>query len=284
MERNGTCLTDQDKKHISEKMGTSFDQVKMEWDCTNDVCVIRKLEDAPLSPKTKEIVEYRFKPAPPRHPKGWMSNHDLRKLMQQFQRVYPSFRCLSILDTITFKTRDVFRNPNVQSWTTYTGFIFLDKQHWVALLVDKAKKRIIFFDSEKSPPCTIIKQFIDRLRKTLPEYRIVTNSIRHQYGNVHCGSYVSWFMMEYIKKRSTDIINTRRIPDHEMETYRRQVFLYDNESLISKKPSTKTKKTSKTLKKTSKTLKKTSKKTSKKTLEKTSKKTSKAKTAKTART
>ena len=92
-----------------------------------------------------------------------------------------------------------------------------------------------YFDSLGHPPSSLIKKQCALImgpkenRWTQP----ATPAIRHQMGGTQCGMYAAWFILQRIVVHKTwDEIQSKRVPDEEMERLRDDWFRAPDPELV----------------------------------------------------
>ena len=238
------------KGEISKQELWNILNEKLKGRCSNEVCwiyqpFVKKLpEDV-----QEEIEEFTFKPERPFNKKQgykgvWLSNEDIEKVMQQYERIYPDFKFLGPfpIDYEEYKSHYKF-SPNtpvkyLSGGKNYdrigmifnTGTLRSGGQHWVAMFIDLTVNpySIEFFDSAGNPPQNAIKKVITEVKDWCQDKCKNTNEyvkqLRHQRGNSECGVYCLWFITERLKGKSYVEIQANFEPDKVIEQFRSKFF------------------------------------------------------------
>lgn len=182
----------------------------------------------------------------------WLSNDDIISVLKQYKEVYSNFDYLgpSTLDFDTMnserchnllcKTNDkIFKlniaeklKKGINKIGISINFVKLGGygEHWVTLFVDLEKKYIFYFDScgEKIP--IQIKRLIDRITTQCESIGMKMDlhdnvNIRHQMTKTECGMYSLYCIISLLEgKHTPQYFKTHKIPDKDVERYRRIYF------------------------------------------------------------
>jgi hypothetical protein len=214
--------------------------------------------------KVDEVKNKYFKPVAPTewidNPEQWLSNHDIEKVLNQYETKYPSFKSYGALP-IDFALKSgssclineictISISALMKRGIRYIGVVFnLDKHtesgsHWIALFVNIPAGEINFWDSvAKSAPkeveelmTKLYKQLIDikekkqtlyskcgcKFEKPVKQY----NKIRHQYSNSECGMYSLYFIIEQLDNGKTfNQVCRNVVNDSKMNAMRKEYFI-----------------------------------------------------------
>ena len=101
--------------------------------------------------------------------------------------------------------------------------------HWVALYADLEKGVCYYFDSYAVAPEKRVQNLMKRIGRFIKsdlnkEPTIDYNKTRHQKANSECGVYSMAFILRQLKGESFEDINSKRIPDEEINKCRKVYF------------------------------------------------------------
>ena len=175
----------------------------------------------------KKLHNFTFKPPPPKQSNDWVSNHDIHKVMKQYELLFPHFKFMGALPSDFYTIIPV--NYNVIFDYQCAGIIFntdtFDKpgRHWVAFFIDNINKKCEYFDSNGLPPNKQIRTFIMFfMNNYCKDYIYVQNNIKHQYGMIECGIYSIFYLLSRLIGENPN--DRRLILDDEMEFLRKKYF------------------------------------------------------------
>lgn len=194
-----------------------------------------------------KIQNKYFKPKAPdtwyENPKTWLSNHDINKVLAQYEDKYPSFKSFGAVP-IDFDLREnnscsiselcrINCKELMKQKKNYIGIIFnLDKHyqsgsHWIALFVNIPKREINFWDSVGTEPPIEVVSLMDKIHSQLKPLKMKKqiNKVQHQFGNTECGVYSIYFITQQLdKKRSFKEVCNRIVNDAKMNAMRKEYF------------------------------------------------------------
>jgi hypothetical protein len=195
--------------------------------CEEEVCWIEQPFIDKIDKAKKVLLkEFTFKPKPPKGVYTWFNTTNINDILYQYQKLYnKNFTFLGAVPCdITRIFKFDFKKLRVN--TRYIGIVFnTDKhnkrgQHWVAAFIDNTTKNIDFFDSLGNKPNKYMKEFF----KYFEDYCFNQNDIVHQKSNSNCGVYSCFFIIQRLKGKTMNSINSRIISDSEMTKYRKILF------------------------------------------------------------
>jgi hypothetical protein len=242
----------ENKKYILKELTDKLKKV-----CDNQLCwlkidFIKQLND-------DEILDNTFRPEGPSHEDKryeWLSNLDIDKVMEQYEKYYKDFIYLDTvpIDFAILKGRYFISNITDKDLDKLKadgkvklGTIFnLDKHtgpgtHWVALYINLDKKQIYFFDSYGFKPEKEIREFMATcanymsksnkytFKNCLTEKGIIDirwNNIRHQRGGSECGVYSISFILRLLNGETFDNINGTVVSDEKINQCRKYYFTH----------------------------------------------------------
>lgn len=234
----------------------AFFQKELRTACDRESCWIRKHyqlfgEDAAWS---REQSEELFAPSHPpswlSNPHEWLSNHDLEKVMQQYEDEYPCFSFIGPTP-IDFDQRISSRGECV--WDELCQFrlsSFLKRgkkkigiifntdphdapgEHWISLFIHLPKRTIFFFDSTGDPPPPEILALVERIqtqgKQQRPPLRLrfdTNEGVTHQHGDTECGVYALYFLIHMLEDRiNGEYLKTHYLSDDYIHQFRRIYF------------------------------------------------------------
>lgn len=202
-------------------------------DCEDDVCLLEKNGEA----KQKTHLLSPFAPKKwKKNPNEWLSNHDIRDVLSQYEEAYPEFRSFDPspidYDTVLNDGQCVSNELCNFSLKTYLadgvtkiGIVFnldthnLGGSHWVSMFVDFSggtKGYILFFDSTGDRiPKQLMKLKDEIVRQGKYEgidFVFYKSAVEHQKENTECGMYSLFFIITMLsgkiegEERSMDFI------------------------------------------------------------------------------
>lgn len=216
--------------------------------CEKESCWLR--QNFAKHDLTKELSHYTFAPQAPKEWKKnineWLSSIDIDKVMRQYEKSYPSFAFLgpSPIDFDSLKLYgecvwEELCNFNLRNMMAKNkkkiGIVFnldehwKDGSHWTSMFIDVPSEQICYFDSggEKAP--IEVLKFKDRVisqgKGSGLNFKFEENyPFEHQMKDTECGIYCLYFISQMIKNPNFKPFKGKRIPDKEMEKYRRIFF------------------------------------------------------------
>jgi len=215
--------------------------------CERESCWLKKNWINQKLPKS--VLENTFAPEQPkswkRKPTEWLTSIDILDVMKQYEKTYKNFEFMGP-SPIDFDTHKLYGECVWEELCKISlkelkskgkdkiGIIFnTDKHtepgsHWVAMFIDCKKKSIYYFDSYADDAPKEIKVLGKRLQKQSEEfgkrYKYIENKKRHQWSNSECGMYCLFFIIELLKGRSFNKIESKRIDDKFMKKLRNIYF------------------------------------------------------------
>jgi len=235
-----------DPKDIWSQIKKKFNGV-----CDKESCWAYKLAVGDLS---KEIIDKSFSPLRPKswdkNKEEWLSDHDIEQVLDQYEAAYKCFHFFkpSPIDfcaydgsrKVSSEICDVKLKDLILKGKTKLGFVFntdphtKSGSHWVSLFVNIKKKWIFFFDSVGDTAPLNVKSLIENIKKQGLELGIdFKDDENHphevQFLNNECGMYSLYFILNMLMdKHNPEYFKTHKIPDKEMNNYRK---IYFNSSL-----------------------------------------------------
>ncbi len=213
--------------------------------CADERCFLNEINE----PNEKQqLLHTLFAPEHPpewlKNKNEWLSNHDIDKIMRQYEEKYKEFKYLgtTAID-YDFKYADghcvedqlckfVLKDLMAAGKTKFAAVFNLDKHdqggsHWVSIFIDIKHASIVFFDSAKGGIPKEIKRFVETIKAqdTPIKFKFLTNKSDHQKGNTECGVYSIHFIIEMLHNfKSVNRFLYGKIPDKEMEEMRPKLF------------------------------------------------------------
>lgn len=188
--------------------------------CSLNKCVVNR------SKKIKDVL----KPLGPLNVNEWLSNFDIMRVMEEYEKLYDNFKFLGAVPIdfheidksfSHFNLKKFMKTKNIMGAIFNTDPSWKSGQHWVSLCMNIPKKTICFFDSAGEEPLPQIKTFINNLveqgKKNKIKFEIYINNKKHQRGNSACGIYAIHFIVKQLHGYSCKIINNKVIHDKEMK-------------------------------------------------------------------
>ncbi len=199
--------------------------------CETEDCWLSQIKDAKLR---KEIDTTIFAPDQPPEWKTnkneWLTDHDIRLVMQQYEKSFPNFKFygptpIDFDKKVPASELPWYKGPK-QTACVWEGLCNIDIKelqsqnidkigivfnldtydepgsHWVALFADLTPSRpyIFYFNSTGDYVPKEIKKLIGRMKKqygnTKPPLKVINNvGTSHQKGNTECGMYCLFFII-----------------------------------------------------------------------------------------
>lgn len=188
--------------------------------CEKEDCWLQQIDDAKLRQHIDEMI---FAPDHPpewmSNPNEWLSNHDIIRVLSQYEEKYPEFKIIGPTP-IDFDTRIPEENGKcvweelcrfsvkneLDKGIEKIGVVFnLDKHdesgsHWVSLYIDMVDCVVFYFDSVGNPIPSEIRALVDRILQQGPscgkEFEFYENTkVEHQTGGTECGVYSLFFII-----------------------------------------------------------------------------------------
>jgi hypothetical protein len=217
--------------------------------CADERCFLNEIDEP--SEKQK-LLHTLFAPEHPpewlQNKNEWLSNHDIDKVMKQYEERYKNFKYLgtSAID-YDFKYSDghcvedqlckfFLKDLMAKGKTRFASVFNLDEHkergsHWVSIFIDVKHKSIVFFDSAKGGIPEEIERFVETVKAQGLEqdkpikFKFLTNKSDHQQGDTECGVYSIHFIIEMLESfKSVKRFLYGNITDKEMENLRPKLF------------------------------------------------------------
>lgn len=244
--RNAWNIRNPQQKIVSTQPRIIWKQLKnyMQYVCEHERCWLSNLLQntdiqspmyhrfAPLRPSTWDINPYE-----------WLSNHDIKKVMNQYEYEYPRFTFIGPspinYDDINKEGRCVWEELCSFSLSKYLskkdhiGIVFNTDihtgpgKHWVSLFINLKEKYIYYFDSGNELIPSYIKSLIKDIKKQGKKHnmtiRFIRNRIVHQKGNSECGMYCLYFIISLLTGKKPSYFE-KRISDEKVFSLRNEYF------------------------------------------------------------
>ena len=197
--------------------------------CDKEDCWLQQIDDAKLRQHIDEMI---FAPDHPpewmSNPNEWLSNHDIIRVLSQYEEKYPEFKIIGPTP-IDFDTRVPEENGKcvweelcrfsvkneLDKGIEKIGVVFnLDKHdesgsHWVSLYIDMVDCVVFYFDSVGNPIPSEIRALVDRIILQGPscgkEFEFYENTkVEHQTGGTECGVYSLFFIITMLTGKIED--------------------------------------------------------------------------------
>jgi len=222
---------------------------KLSKDCNNEWCWLE--QNFVPAPYSNKKLKEKFRPGMPEewqtNPFEWLTTTDIRKVMKQYEKRYPSFLFMGPVPsdcpseiTCSLSGLDVEILINRLAKTKLGVIYNLDKHyepgsHWVASYFDFKKGIILYFDSVGLHPPKLIMNFLKRMKKSCEDYyinnfgtkkdvNIYVNTTRFQFGNSECGIFSMHFIISNLKGNNIYKNNKNDINDTVMNNLRKKYY------------------------------------------------------------
>lgn len=221
--------------------------------CDREDCWLDLIEDEYLREDMKKQLFAPFQPEEWKtNPTTWLSNHDILKVLEQYEHLYHDFKFIGPTP-IDFNSTPLYYygkcvcqelcKLNIDKYMSegihHVGIVFnLDKHnssgsHWVSLYMDLKDKDIYYFDSNGIKPPKEVDELIRNLQKE-KQFKAHINRFEHQLQNTECGIYSLFFIISMLteklgkkSKRRREIfehLQRVRVSDNKMKKLREKYF------------------------------------------------------------
>lgn len=215
-------------------------EINEKVECAKDDCLLEKV---PVEDNKKiQWKEQLFIPPKPSEwsqtsndESSWLSNHDISKVLNQYEKAYPYFHSIgpSPVDYNTIRNSNncvcnALCNFSIENeWNKgirKIGVVFNESKdneegtHWVAFFIDLDDNFIFFFNSVGKYISPEMIKFKDRviedansffttnnMERKNKQMKYYINSFHHQRSNTECGMYCLYFIISCIL-RQKDIL------------------------------------------------------------------------------
>lgn len=199
--------------------------------CKNDLCWMDSLN---LPENTKVRFKNKlYRPVQPSiwksNPNQWLTNLDIKRVLNQYEEAYPSFRFLgptpldfdTKLGTYTYvcnKVKNLNLEQEYKNNVRKIGVVFNEDKygksgsHWTAFFIDLDDNFIIYFNSGGNNMLKSMTRFRDMVRsqaKTLfgRKMKYIQNHHVHQKGKSECGMYCLYFIIALFLRKIDILAN-----------------------------------------------------------------------------
>lgn len=199
--------------------------------CENEYCwsELKIIDDIKNSEARNRIKKYTFKPRSTKTDETWFSTNDINDVLFQYERLVNSekigsFKFLGAVPSDVSRVVGL-KYKKLKQYDT-VGVVFNTDthkrpgQHWLATFIDNRRKTIEYFDSLGKPPNKYIKEFLQHFKG----YTLVINTIPHQKAGSQCGSYACYFIIQKLKGKTFNEINSIFITESMMINNRKEMF------------------------------------------------------------
>lgn len=229
-------------------------EVKEKLNCDTEKCVLKKIikkVEPDVAQEIKESLATDFKPNGPALTTALLSNIDIDKILAQMAAKYDLLAMpFHMIDFDTFRGGNTDLNTIdladevAKGMKTFSVVLNTDKYsgngvHWFCLFGDFRGKgtqddpyTLEYFNSSGDRPRASVAEWLVKqeasINKKMPDKTVVVRKdmpIAHQQGDTECGVYALYYLIERIKGKSRDEINSAEIPDDEMTKFRQALFV-----------------------------------------------------------
>jgi len=202
---------------------------------------------------TPELQNYTFAPKMPtvwkKNPNEWLNSNDINVVMKQLEHTYPFFQFIGP-SPIDFDKKKMFGqcvwndlcNLNIvnliKRGKNKIGIIlnldphYLEGSHWICIFIDLKKNYIYYFDSNADKTPKEVTELVNRIQKQGEaigkDLKYYENTTEHQKTNTECGMYTLYTISQLLTNKKTHEDFKKRVPDKEMEKYRKIFFNEDH--------------------------------------------------------
>jgi hypothetical protein len=211
--------TNTTKQNVYEQLNKALNEK-----CKDDACWTRL--DFVKQLKDLEIEFLTFKPMKLKTEYTLFDTTKINEILFQYEHFIPDFKFLGaqpsdISTLMNYNYSDLKKNYKK------IGIVFNNDthskpgSHWVALFIDNNKRKAEFFDSLGKVPNKYILDFL----KHFGDYTFKWNDIQHQKNSsVQCGVYVCYFIIQKLKGKTFNQINSKLITESKIKDYRNTLF------------------------------------------------------------
>lgn len=232
-----------DVRGNKEELWNAIEQRMVEH-CDSEWCWMDKLGISGGGP---------FRPVRPVGKYQWLSTSDIRKVLKQYEAVYPEFIFLgpTSIDFCSLVNNEVCKidlKAAKRNGKTKIGIVFNTDpstepgKHWISMFIDIShpdpkQHEIGYFDSYGiSPLAPEIRNLVSNLKRQNPYIKLklncsdqmCTRSVQHQRDNSECGVYSINFIVARLSGQSwEDIVLGNIWTDEQMVELRKKYFRPD---------------------------------------------------------
>jgi hypothetical protein len=193
--------------------------------CQDDNCwihlnFVKQLKDI-------EIDFFTFKPMKLKTDYTLFDTNKINEILYQYERFVPGFKFLGaqpsdISSLIHYNYTELKNDYNKVGIVFNNDTHSKSGSHWVAVFIDNKKKKVEFFDSLGQVPNKYMLDFL----KHFKDYTFRHNEKQHQKNSsVQCGVYVCYFIIQKLKGKTFDQINSKIITESKIKDYRKTLFI-----------------------------------------------------------
>lgn len=210
-----------------------MDELKKNLSCSLDDCLLDKQFVKSVINDGINTKLSLFKPPKPDGKYTWLSTVDINDIMKQYEQKFPEFTFFGAVPIDFNNFISEFSNFNLKRFSQNKkklGVVFnLDPSnepgiHWVALFLDLNDNTLCFFDSVGDKPVKEINNFIKKIisqgKEMNKTIKLIINNNEHQLKDSECGVYCLYFIINRLKGKSCNEINSKIIRDEQMNKYR----------------------------------------------------------------
>lgn len=208
--------------------------------CEDELCWLRLTPN--LSSAAREDLVENFKPPIPRGADTWLTTTDIDRVMQQYTRIFDNFVWLGAhpvdFQTVSPETVGPAAILRRMKRKRYAALVLnMDPHdqpgsHWVAVLLDKKRRVVEYFDSLADPAPPEIDSLVRGLSEASGKrWKLRTNSVAHQRENNECGVYAIHFLVRRLAGDQFRRVSRDVIRDAEMNAMRPVFFDRYNEQV-----------------------------------------------------
>lgn len=215
------------KKDLWEVINSNLKKV-----CKNEYCwsELKIIDEINNKDARERIKKYTFKPKSTKTDQSWFSTKDINDVLYQYERLVndekkDSFKFLGAVPSDVSRVIDLKYNTLKKKYDTI-GIVFNTDthkrpgQHWLATFIDNKHRTIEYFDSLGKAPNKYIREFLLHFKG----YTLVMNEIPHQTAGSQCGSYSCYFIIQKLKGKTFNEINSIFITEDMMIKNRKNIF------------------------------------------------------------
>lgn len=209
------------KKDIHKQLTHALNNKCSDDSCWINLNFIKKIKDF-------QIEYLTFKPHKLKTNNTLFDTDKINEILFQYEQLLPDFKFLGaqpsdISSLIHYDYNNLKKNYNKIGIVFNNDTHTKSGSHWVALFIDNKKKKVEFFDSIGKVPNKYILDFL----KHFGEYTFRWNDKQHQKDtSVQCGVYVCYFIIQKLKGKTFDQINSKLITESKIKDYRKTLFTF----------------------------------------------------------
>ena len=209
----------------------------------DDTCLFNEKENDFIKYLDKTVLNelkmFTMKPKIPNGKYAWLSDHDINKVLRQYQRKYSDFIFLGAVPRDFYKLNNNYPKKWKISYKDINKIINYGKKklaivanldtaenggsHWIAIYIDLDSSSIEYFDATGHNPPKDLRIFINKIA-SIYNLKIKINKNRHQKRNSECGVYSIVYIISRLNGKTFNNIVQNEVSDNVMNKMRGVIF------------------------------------------------------------